>query len=104
MAYEPKVWADGESGDTPITADELNRIEQGIASASAPVDYDDLVNRPSIPAVPAKLSAADARAGSSTAQRTIDAATLKVAIEEHAPGALAALEARVASLEAASGG
>ena len=31
MAFEPKTWADGEEGGTPITAAELNRIESGIA-------------------------------------------------------------------------
>lgn len=31
MAFEPKTWADGEEGGTPITAAELNRIETGIA-------------------------------------------------------------------------
>src|SRR5690625_4712529 len=32
MAFEPKTLADGEDGGTPITAEELNRIEQGIAT------------------------------------------------------------------------
>jgi hypothetical protein len=32
MAYEPKTWADGEAGGTPITADSLNHIETGIAT------------------------------------------------------------------------
>ncbi|WP_212129928.1 hypothetical protein [Brevibacterium sp. SMBL_HHYL_HB1] len=27
MAFEPDKWVDGEEGGTPITADELNRIE-----------------------------------------------------------------------------
>lgn len=31
MAYEPTVWADGEAGGTPITADALNKLEQGLA-------------------------------------------------------------------------
>lgn len=31
MAYEPYEWADGEAGGTPITAERLNVIEQGIA-------------------------------------------------------------------------
>lgn len=29
--FVPKVWKDGESGGTPITAEELNRVEAGIA-------------------------------------------------------------------------
>lgn len=31
MAFEAKEWKDGAAGGTPITAAELNRIEQGIA-------------------------------------------------------------------------
>lgn len=31
MAYEPQVWADGAEGGTPLSAERLNRIEQGIA-------------------------------------------------------------------------
>ena len=34
MAFEPKEWQDGVEGGTPVTADELNRIEQGIADAA----------------------------------------------------------------------
>lgn len=30
MAYTPKVWKDNSSGNTPITAAELNRMEEGI--------------------------------------------------------------------------
>lgn len=32
MAFEPKIWANGTEGGTPITAAELNRIENGIAN------------------------------------------------------------------------
>ena len=32
MAYEPQTWADGPEGGTPITADRLNHVEQGIAT------------------------------------------------------------------------
>lgn len=31
MAYEKQVWKNGEDGGTPITAERLNHIEQGIA-------------------------------------------------------------------------
>lgn len=31
MAYEPYQWANGVEGGTPITAERLNHIEQGIA-------------------------------------------------------------------------
>ena len=35
MAFEPDKWADGEAGNTPITAAELNRIEAaGLAKAA----------------------------------------------------------------------
>ena len=32
MAYTPFEWADGEAGGTPITAERLNHIENGIAN------------------------------------------------------------------------
>lgn len=32
MAYEPFEWQDGEEGNTPITAERLNHLEQGIAN------------------------------------------------------------------------
>lgn len=35
MAFIPKEWKDGVAGGTPITAAELNRIEQGIAAKAA---------------------------------------------------------------------
>ena len=34
MAFNKKEWKDGELGNTPITAEELNRIEQGIEDAN----------------------------------------------------------------------
>lgn len=33
MAYTPKVWKNNSSGNTPITAAELNRMEEGIQEA-----------------------------------------------------------------------
>lgn len=33
MAYEPYTWADGPEGGTPIVAERLNHMEQGIADA-----------------------------------------------------------------------
>ena len=33
MAYSPKVWKDDKSGKTPILAEDLNHMENGIASA-----------------------------------------------------------------------
>lgn len=32
MAYEPFEWQDGEEGNTPITAERLNHLEQGVAN------------------------------------------------------------------------
>lgn len=32
MAYEKQEWKDGEDGGTPITAERLNHIEEGIAN------------------------------------------------------------------------
>lgn len=32
MAYEPQEWANGPEGGTPITAERLTHIEQGIAT------------------------------------------------------------------------
>lgn len=34
MAYEKQDWKDGEEGDTPITAERLDHIEDGIADKS----------------------------------------------------------------------
>ena len=31
MAYQKKIWKDLPNEETPITADELNRIEQGVS-------------------------------------------------------------------------
>lgn len=38
-----KVWKDGEEGGTPITAAELNRIEETLDGAAAKIDLDELV-------------------------------------------------------------
>lgn len=57
--YNQKTWANGESGNTPIIADDLNRMEQGIADAVKAINegggggggtgnYPDLTNKPSI--------------------------------------------------------
>ena len=50
MAFEPKTWADGEDGGTPITAEELNRIEAGISDAQnddITVAWGDVTGKPS---------------------------------------------------------
>lgn len=59
ISYDQKTWYNGEEGGTPITASELNRMEQGIADAVEAInegggggggtsDYPDLTNKPSI--------------------------------------------------------
>lgn len=35
MAYEKQEWKNGEDGDTPITAERLNHMEQGIKEKAA---------------------------------------------------------------------
>jgi hypothetical protein len=39
MAYDKQTWADDETGGTPITAEALNHMEDGIASSSDLSDY-----------------------------------------------------------------
>ncbi|MFF2026561.1 hypothetical protein [Rhodococcus koreensis] len=56
MAFEKKVWADGQGGGTPITAEELNRIETGIDDAHT--------------GVPAEGTAQLLETGVNTSQRT----------------------------------
>ena len=49
MAFTKKTWADGADGGTPITADELDRMEQGIADGQneAQVTWATLSDKPS---------------------------------------------------------
>lgn len=45
MKYESKTdWKDGDK----VPASDFNRIEQGVADASAPVSYNDLTNKPTL--------------------------------------------------------
>ncbi|QDM56360.1 hypothetical protein PP515_gp13 [Gordonia phage Sidious] len=45
MAYTPKTWANGAVGGTPITAAELNRIEQGVDGAHDEIgDMQDVIS------------------------------------------------------------
>ncbi|AOE45015.1 hypothetical protein SEA_ZIRINKA_13 [Gordonia phage Zirinka] len=45
MAYTPKTWANGAGGGTPITAAELNRIEQGVDVAHDEIsDMQDVIS------------------------------------------------------------
>ena len=56
MAYTPFEWADGEEGGTPITAERLNHIEQGIADI-------ELLEGPEGPRGPAGADGEDGAAG-----------------------------------------
>ena|SRR5690625_1342211 len=56
MAYTPFEWADGEEGGTPITAERLNHIEQGIANI-------ELLEGPEGPRGPAGADGEDGAAG-----------------------------------------
>lgn len=47
MAFEPDKWADGKDGGTPITAAELNRMEQSGADAAKTATWGQVSNRPS---------------------------------------------------------
>lgn len=62
MAFTPKAWVDGTAGGTPITAAELNRIEDGIDEAHEEIS--------TLPTPPAAGTAAQLTAGTDTAQRT----------------------------------
>ena len=56
MAYTPFEWANGEEGGTPITAERLNHIEQGIADI-------ELLEGPEGPRGPAGADGEDGAAG-----------------------------------------
>lgn len=47
MAYVPFEWADGSAGGTPITAERLNAVEQGVAEAGSTATWGQVSNRPS---------------------------------------------------------
>ena len=47
MAYDPHQWADGEDGGTPITAERLNHMEDGIEDAASTATWGQVANRPS---------------------------------------------------------
>lgn len=101
MAFTPKDWKDGAAGGTPITAAELNRVEQGVADATAAAEG----------AAPAahKHDASDIETGTFSTARipslSIGKTTgLQAALDDKATAAaLTALEARVAALETAGG-
>lgn len=41
MAYEKQEWKDGEEGGTPISAERLNHIEEGIESSAEKSELSD---------------------------------------------------------------
>lgn len=96
MAFEPKTWADGEDGGTPITAAELNRIEQGVEAASQPPSapaWGDVTGKPAtFPAADHKHDAADIESGTLAAGRIPTLAQSKIT-------GLAALVTRIDTLE-----
>ena len=104
MAFEPKTWADGEEGGTPITAAELNRIEQGVKQASQPQPapaWGDVTGKPAtFPAAAHKHDAGDIDAGTLAAARIPALSLSKVT---GLSDRLDAIESRLASLEDSAG-
>ena len=104
MAFEPKTWADGEEGGTPITAAELNRIEQGVKQASQPQpapDWGDVTGKPAtFPAADHKHDAGDIDAGTLAAARIPALSLSKVT---GLSDRLDAIEARLDALEGSDG-
>ena len=96
MAFEPKTWADGEEGGTPITAAELNRIEQGVKQAIQPQPapaWGDVTGKPAtFPAAAHKHDAGDIDSG------TLAAARIPTLSQSKVTG-LAALVTRIEALE-----
>lgn len=104
MAFEPKTWADGEEGGTPITAAELNRIEQGVKQASQPEPapaWDDVTGKPAtFPAAAHKHDAGDIDSGTLAAARIPALSLSKVT---GLSDRLDAIEARLDALEGSDG-
>src|SRR5690625_1312339 len=104
MAFEPKTWADGEEGGTPITAAELNRIEQGVKQASQPQPapaWGDVTGKPAtFPAADHKHDAGDIDSGTLAAARI---PTLSLSKVTGLSDRLDAIESRLASLEDSEG-
>ena len=104
MAFEPKTWADGEEGGTPITAAELNRIEQGVKQASQPQPapaWGDVTGKPAtFPAADHKHDAGDIDSGTLAAARI---PTLSLSKVTGLSDRLDAIESRLAALEDSAG-
>src|SRR5699024_5497651 len=103
MAFEPDKWADGEEGNTPITAAELNRMETAGDAAAKTATWGRVSNKPStfapadhdhaIADVTGLQSALD---GKQASGNYATAAQVNAKADQ---SALDALEARVAALE-----
>ena len=52
MPYIPTDWKNSPSTDTPVSADNLNKLEQGVVTATslaeAPTSYNDLTEKPTL--------------------------------------------------------
>lgn len=44
MAYEKQTWKDGEEGNTPLSAERLNHIEDGLSKKAEKYELDGLVD------------------------------------------------------------
>ena len=104
MAFEPKTWADGEDGGTPITAAELNRIEQGVMQANQPQPapaWGDVTGKPAtFPPATHKHDAGDIDSGTLAAARI---PTLSLSKVTGLSDRLDAIESRLAALEDSAG-
>lgn len=105
MAYEPQVWADGAEGGTPLSAERLNHIEEGVATAGGTASWGQVSNRPSTFAPAAHQHPASDVTGTLSAAQVPTIAVGKVsglqaALDGKADAsALADLVARVEALE-----
>lgn len=118
MAYEPTEWADGAEGETPITAERLNKMEQGIVDGqnAATPTWGTLSGKPATFPPTTGTTATTALAGNTTLLKVGTTATdakagnytptvatvtgLQAALDAKATtAALAELVARVAALE-----
>lgn len=57
MVYTPTAWKDAPSGETPITAEELNRIEQGVVEAHSGLDVERVTRTVALEEVVADIQA-----------------------------------------------
>lgn len=97
MAFTPDKWKDGESGGTPITASELNRIEASGAAASEATGWADVTGKPAtFPPESHTHAASEVSSGTLAVARIPALAVSKITGLQ---ATLDDLEARVATLE-----